>query len=335
MDRLVELKTQILGFIEKNEPYVKVAAKLVLMLAAYLMLYFNVGFFSRIHMIFIPVLLAVLCAALPLSIGVLIMGLYVLLNLYGLGTEVTMVGAAVFLLCYLLYLRFASGQTYLLILTPVLWSLRIPYAAPVVLGLTGTPITSGAVLMGTVVYYFLKGIKENKSVLLATEGTQATSKLAVALNELVGNREMWLVLVAFFLTTVVVYVIRRKSIRNAWRTAIYAGTIMQLVIILCGKLLLGNTAGIVGLILGSIVSMGLAVVAEFFLFNLDYTRVERVQFEDDFYYYYVKAVPKVLVSAKEKKVTTYGRTTAGMPREGEDGKDRIAKELDIDPDLLK
>lgn len=335
MNNLVEFKTQILGFIEKNEPYVKPAAKLILTLTAYLMLYFNVGFYSRIHIIFVPLLLAIAGAVLPLSASVAMMGLYTLLNLYGLGAEVAAVGAAVLLLCYLLYFRFAPGQSYLLILSPILWCLRIPYAAPVVLGLTGTPITSVSVLMGTVVYYFLKGMKENKAVFLATDGAGTSSKLTVALNQLVGNREMWIVLAAFFLTSIVVYVIRRKSIQKAWRTAIYVGIILQLVIILSGKLLIGNTTGIVGLILGSVVSVGLAIVAEFFLFNLDYTRVERVQFEDDFYYYYVKAVPKVLVSAKEKKVTTYGKSPAGLSKDGGDAKEKVSKELDIDPGSMK
>jgi hypothetical protein len=33
--------------------------------------------------------------------------------------------------------------------------------------------------------------------------------------------------------------------------------------------------------------------------NLDYARTERVQFEDDDYYYYVKAVPKKMVAVRE------------------------------------
>ena len=36
--------------------------------------------------------------------------------------------------------------------------------------------------------------------------------------------------------------------------------------------------------------------------SLDYSRVERVQFEDDEYYYYVKAVPKASVTQEDKKV---------------------------------
>ena len=45
-----------------------------------------------------------------------------------------------------------------------------------------------------------------------------------------------------------------------------------------------------------------ASLVQFFRFNLDYSRTEKVQFEDDEYYYYVKAVPKMTVSAPEKKV---------------------------------
>lgn len=39
-----------------------------------------------------------------------------------------------------------------------------------------------------------------------------------------------------------------------------------------------------------------------FQFNLDYARTEKVQFEDDEYYYYVKAVPKMAVAVPEKRV---------------------------------
>ena len=44
-----------------------------------------------------------------------------------------------------------------------------------------------------------------------------------------------------------------------------------------------------------------------FSFNLDYSRTEKVQFEDDEYYYYVKAVPKVTVTTPEHKVKKINR----------------------------
>jgi hypothetical protein len=50
---------------------------------------------------------------------------------------------------------------------------------------------------------------------------------------------------------------------------------------------------------GIVVSFLLAQVVRFFIFNMDYLRVENVQFEDDDYYYYVKAVPKVMVFSSD------------------------------------
>ncbi len=44
------------------------------------------------------------------------------------------------------------------------------------------------------------------------------------------------------------------------------------------------------------------VVLQFLRCKVDYSRTEKVQFEDDEYYYYVKAVPKVVVAKPEKKV---------------------------------
>ena len=36
--------------------------------------------------------------------------------------------------------------------------------------------------------------------------------------------------------------------------------------------------------------------------NLDFSRVERVQFEDDDYYYYVTAVPKIHIAEEDKEI---------------------------------
>lgn len=56
------------------------------------------------------------------------------------------------------------------------------------------------------------------------------------------------------------------------------------------------------LIIGNIAAVVIGFIMEFFLFSVDYSRTERLQFEDDEYYYYVKAIPKISVTAPEKTV---------------------------------
>ena len=56
------------------------------------------------------------------------------------------------------------------------------------------------------------------------------------------------------------------------------------------------------MIAGMLVSVILALIYTFFVFAVDYTRTEFLQYEDDDYYYYVKAVPKITVTAPDVKV---------------------------------
>lgn len=332
MDTLYEIKTRIITFIEKNEVYVKPAAKFILLLMAYLMVHLNLGYYAKLNNIFIPLILSVGSVIVPMGLGAVILGLYTAANLYGLGIEIAGIFLLLMLLAYLLYFRFAREKAYLTVLTPVLSMLGIPYAMPIATGLTSAPAASMSVIVGVIMFYFLKGIKGNEELLLASEDALKTTKLHIALEQILTNKEMWLIVAAFFFTNVIVYFIRRLAIKEAWKIAIGVGGVVQLLLILIGKLIIGNPYGILGLILGSIVSVLICLVFQFMVFDLDYQRIERVQFEDDNYYYYVRAVPKVLVVAKEKQVKTFNETKVKKEEEVER---EIARELDIDPENLK
>ena len=92
------------------------------------------------------------------------------------------------------------------------------------------------------------------------------------------------------------------SVDNAWIIAILTGGILDLILILVGNVILKTNASIVWIIIGTIVSLLVAFIVQFFVFSVDYSRTEHTQFEDDEYYYYVKAVPKINVTAPEMNV---------------------------------
>ncbi len=56
------------------------------------------------------------------------------------------------------------------------------------------------------------------------------------------------------------------------------------------------------LLIGALLSLAVALLYHFFVFTVDFTRTEYVQYEDDDYVYYVKAVPKVAVARTDVKV---------------------------------
>ena len=75
-----------------------------------------------------------------------------------------------------------------------------------------------------------------------------------------------------------------------------------MIVVVIGRVTMHVDVPYVAVIIGTIVSILLALVLEFFAFAVDYSRTENLQFEDDEYFYYVKAVPKVTVTAPEKTV---------------------------------
>jgi hypothetical protein len=67
-------------------------------------------------------------------------------------------------------------------------------------------------------------------------------------------------------------------------------------------------------IVSSLVSGLIAIIIQFMIFAVDYKRTDYAQFEDDEYYYYVKAVPKVRITKKEyDKINILGNDAGEEP----------------------
>lgn len=187
-------------------------------------------------------------------------------------------------------------------ITPLLFVLRIPYAAPIVAGLLGVPLSAVTVVCGVVVYYLIHYMSMNASLFSSAAADSMLTRIREILDGVFGNREMLIIAAAFAVTTILVYLVRRLSVDYSWTIAIISGALLDIVVILVGDLIYGADFSIPGVLLGSVGGVFVAFVVQFFRFNLDYSRTEKVQFEDDEYYYYVKAVPKMAVSTPEKKV---------------------------------
>lgn len=107
---------------------------------------------------------------------------------------------------------------------------------------------------------------------------------------------------AFALCILVVFVVKNLSIDYAWPVAIAAGTVTQLLVFLMGDFMFSVSVDMLQLLLGVLAGCAVAGIYNFFVLALDYSRTEYVQFEDDDYYYYVKAVPKITVSTTDVTV---------------------------------
>ena len=128
------------------------------------------------------------------------------------------------------------------------------------------------------------------------------AQLTAFAQQLFNNKEMWTAIIAFVICLLVVYSVRKLSVDNAWKIAIVSGALVYVIVVVIGRVTMHVDVPYVAVIIGTIVAILLALVLEFFAFAVDYSRTENLQFEDDEYFYYVKAVPKVTVTAPEKTV---------------------------------
>lgn len=342
MNKLLEIKDKAVKFYGEYENYIFPVIKFVIAFAAFLTIDLNIGYMTQISSLPVALVLALLCALFPANTAIFIASVMILLDMYALSIEAAAITLVLFIVLYFLYFRFAPKDSMVTLLTPVCFQLHIPYVMPVAAGLLRKAYSVIAIVCGTLVYYFLDGIRQNASALAEVtdkKGGSAT-KLNVTMGQLLENKEMLLVMVVFVITTLVVYQVRRLNVNNSWNIATVAGILVQFVLLLVGYLVLGMTSRIVWLIVGSIISLLVGVVIRFIFMDLDYARTENVQFEDDEYYYYVKAVPKKMIATEEKVVKHFGNTGSlgkKIPKHNQENISRksIARELDIDEEIFK
>ena len=88
-------------------------------------------------------------------------------------------------------------------------------------------------------YFLLHYLGMNTAMLSSAQNSTVTEKITYLLDNVLNNKEMILTVVAFTLTIVIVYMIRRMSVDHAWTIAVVAGAVADAIVLLTGSLILG------------------------------------------------------------------------------------------------
>ena len=252
MTKVIEIKDKILSFCAEYEKYLKIVYKFIAAFLLFNVINNSIGFMEKISTMPVALLLSLVCCVLPQNITIIVAALLALLNLYTLSLEVALVAFVIFALLFLLYFRFSPRDAMLFIFTPVLFKLGIPYILPIGTGLLKKAYSITAVACGTVAFYFIDGIYQNINTLgssVAGGGAAETDKLSVTVGQLIANKEMFLVVGIFILSAVMVYVIRRLSVDNAWKIALISGALVQISGLFAGYLLVNLSDKAMGMII--------------------------------------------------------------------------------------
>ena len=259
------------------------------------------GYMKQLDNIFVILVLALVCAILPVSVMMFIGFAMMIGHCYAVGPEVAGFMLVLILFMMILFLRFSGSQNLTLILTPLSFGFSVPTLLPLGAGLLGSAVSALPAGCGVVIYYFIRFVHA-QSAALSDQGTEIAEKLKLLSDGLVQNWAMWITVIAFVVVVLLVNLLRTRSFDYAWRIAIIAGGVAYILVILAGDFCLDVTVSMVPMIISTVVSVLIGFVLEFFVYGGDYSRTERLEYEDDEYYYYVKAVPKASVATSERSI---------------------------------
>ncbi|WP_312370328.1 hypothetical protein [Lachnoclostridium sp.] len=303
MMQILEFREKLREIYQKYQNYLNPLLKFIVGFVVFLVINKAIGYNDKLNKITISFLLAAVSAFTPSAILVLLAMILSLAHVYSVAKFLAILLVFIYLILYCFFIRYTPKYGYVVLGIPILYILHIPYVIPLLLGLIASPITILPTSCGVAIYYIIHIIQEE--VATATDITKMDDIFPIFINiidKIVANKQLIMSIIVFALVITLVYVIRRLKIEYAFEIAIGAGTITTIIGFLIVDLRLGIPKQIGAMILGTLISALIVIIIQFFRRVLDYTAVENVQFEDDDYYYYVKAVPKIKVSMTNVKV---------------------------------
>ncbi len=306
MTQLLVIKERLREFYQKYQTFIEPTIKFLVALVVLLLINGKLGYQPQLNKFFVVLAVSLLCAFTPSYIVVLVAAAFSLGHIYSISIFLCLLAAVIMLILYVLFVRFTPKLGYVVLLVPVLYMLNLQYVVPILLGLIATPLAIVPASCGVIVYYFFRDI--NAVAAIGNTTTNADDILLLYKNVMDGllqNKLLILTLFTFAAVLLVTYLIRNMQISHAFESAIIAGVVITILVYLIGDLVLDSQNLIFKMIWGTLLSGIIVYIIQFFRLTLDYSRVERVQFEDDQYYYYVKAIPKLKVTTPEKSVKRF------------------------------
>ena len=322
MTQLLELRSRLVAWYQRFDIILLPLMKFTLVFISYMRLSKMFGFNNGLTGFMPVLLLSLVSSIISLNAALIVMIIYIVVLLYSVSWIMSLTVLALSLILYCFFIRLVPRYSGIIIAMPIMTYFGIPYVLPIGVGLFAG--ISGIIpcSIGVFAYYLLGGIRTNISLLEQLSDSQNVLKVYNdIMTSLLTNYDMFATILAFAAVVLVMNQIKNISMDYSFEISVAAGAVTNMLVHIILMLNWELKVSILRLIVLSFVSGLLVLIAELIYRPLYYAGTERVKFEDDDYYYYVKAVPKLKmtgVKVKEKHFITKINT-----------EDEVEEELDI------
>lgn len=298
MSFLTEYMSQMVALYKKYEKIIVPIIKFLVALVWLFYLDVKLGQSPYLDKSYVLVGIAFASMWLPISWFVAVMQLVLLSHLLGISLVAGGIGFVLLVLYYIFYFRLAPEDTWMLMGIPMAMVLHLSLVPAVVLGLRSKLRSVIGIILSCVFYAYTLFITERI-------GRFTESYVNQALSIFKGfsiSRDWIAYSLIFSITMIAVYIIRRLHIEYSFVIATVIGVLIFIITYLVVLKYFNMEYHLVKFIWNIGLGGLLLLLYKSIYHRLDYTRTENLQFEDDDYYYYVKAIPKVKALRRKKQV---------------------------------
>lgn len=222
---------------------------------------------------------------------------------------IPMVFIALFMVLILvLYCRVSPERCLLILAMLIGFKLNIPYVvvifAGLYLGLSSIAPVIIAVFINGTLPFFSELVKDGalpEGIELVDMGVGFLDTFKLVFETFTSDFTWVFITFVYAVVILAVYAISRLFTDYCVEIAIATGSFINIIGFICASAFAGIEANVFTVIFMTVLAAALVELFHFFDIVLDYDRTERVQFEDDDNYYYVKIVPKIKALPEEKK----------------------------------
>ena len=303
MKEILKFRQSVKEFCSKYDMIITPVVRFILYLIMYMTLNSMTGYSTAFGSTKVAVLMAVISAVTSDGIGLGLGALLLTGQLFSANVEIGAVFLLLFLVLYCAYIRFFPKTIWIVLFAPVFFLVKLQFLLPILAGMLVGPAAMFSVGIGCIIYYFMIAAGDYVNA-LASAGAEIAASYKFIFEALKGNKELVLTVVVFAVIVLIVAIIYKLSFDYSWYVAIAIGGVFEIILFLVGNVTTGADMSLTSVVIGSLVSVIVAAVVQFWKTVVDYSKVEKTQFEDDEYYYYVKAVPKFLDRKKPQNLRT-------------------------------
>ena len=298
MTQLLVLREHIQKFYQKYAPFLNLFFRFMIGFVAFSSINRIIGYNPVLNQVYVELFLAALSMLMPGGVLLFASAAFASVHIFYVSRILAFVVALIFAIFYFAYLKFVPKHAYAVFAIPIAFPLNLVYGVPVFLGLIMTPIAIVPITCGVGIYFLLQAV----TFVVSSSVDTSTNLYHTVLQQFFESEEMYVMIIVFSLVSIIVYVLRNREWNYAFEIAIVSGVVSNAVLLLIIKYLLDININVVSIVTGSILSGVLVWVIQFMRLALNYASVEHLQFEDEEYYYYVRAVPKINLAAPSKRV---------------------------------